>query len=217
MKSKRILFFSYLIAIHVLLVIFAAKSIWGQRLRGVPDRHITAMAHQHNRMDPQVTDGFSVFLGDSITAGLVSSLVDPYSVNYGVNTLTTSRLIHNMKSYESLKRAKRVFLLIGINDISIKQHDGLNERLSSIMNSVPEGTPLVWSLISPTTDNDKNTKISMANEHIRKLCVSRPGCRVVDTWEVLGGLGNEAFTDGLHLSTRGYEAWSRALKKAADL
>jgi lysophospholipase L1-like esterase len=163
-------------------------------------------------MDASVPAGAAIFLGDSITQGLATAAVAPYSVNYGIGSATTGELLDNLPVYKSLRRAGAVFLLIGINDIGRGQTIGLEGRLQAIADAIPAGVPLVWSAIMPAyVDRADPEAIRQANRAIARTCAARPGCVYVDT----GALSDAAlFSDGVHPNTAGYAVWIGALRDA---
>ncbi len=168
----------------------------------------------HRWMDQQVPAGAAIFLGDSITEGLVSSNVAAASVNFGISGLTTGQLLENLPEYRSLERAGVIFLMIGINDLVRGDHEALPARLAQLQQALPAGVPLIWSgIMSAYSRLLPMSVIEASNQGIRRLCQARPGCHYLDTYRLLSGDGAARFPDGIHLDNLAYERWTLAMRE----
>ncbi len=192
-----------------------------------PDyQHYKEMLTYHKWMDEFVPEKSVVFLGDSITQGLATAAVAPYSVNYGIGGEITAELIDALPYYKSLHRARAIVLAIGINDIWQGRQQGLPERYSKILDALPKDRPLIWSSVMPVKTNGgwmkmKESDITEANRTIKSLCERRSNCIFVDTWNVLadsnGRIIQQYFLDdGIHPSSSGYRQWITVLNKAMN-
>jgi lysophospholipase L1-like esterase len=185
-----------------------------------PSPHVSKMVRYHQWMDESVPNKATIFLGDSITQGLATAAVAPYSINYGIGGENTAQLLEAIPSYKSLARVNAIVLAIGINDLSQGMKVGLNDRYEKIVEALPNKIPLIWSAVMPA----RNEKIALsdinnANQTIKTLCSNRGNCVFVDTWSLLadksGQMNSDLFLDdGVHLSPEGYRAWIPALKQA---
>ena len=216
----------WVVAVHLLLLFFIVKT------QSIPkvitkltntninaDPYVSRMVNVHRWMDASVPDKATIFLGDSITQGLATVAIAPYSVNYGIGDENTAQLLEAIPSYKSLARANTIFLAIGINDLSHGQKLGLSDRYRKIVEALPAKTPLVWSAVMPAkSGNITLTDINQVNEVIKAMCVSRANCTYVDTWRFLAKdneINSHLFqNDGVHLNADGYEVWIVALRKA---
>lgn len=224
---------SYIIALHLFVVVLIVKTVFipkltaklgvaptPHRVAAIPDSHILKMVQFHQWMDASVPDKATIFLGDSITQGLATAAVTPYSINYGIGGETTARLLDAMPMYKSLARASAIFMNIGINDLNQGMKVGLNDRYRKIIKALPPKTPLLWSAIMPAHHgNIVWSDIIDANLTIKTLCAKRGNRVYVDTWKFLtdkdGQMINRLFLDdGMHLRPEGYRAWITALKQA---
>src|SRR5690606_20524643 len=149
---RRWLVMAYLIGLHALLAILLLKTDFMPRLKArfapaqtVSKAHVENMLAYHRAMDASVPPGAVVFLGDSITQSLATAAVAPHAINYGIGGATTRDLIGQLPVYQSLTRASRIYLLIGINDLIQGQAAGLDQRLQAIASTLPPGVPIVWS------------------------------------------------------------------------
>ena len=160
-------------------------------------------------LDPQVPAGASVFLGDSITAGLWAPAVAERSVNYGISGATTADVLATIGKLPSIERAGRVYLAVGVNDV----HDGLDGiggRFQAIAAAIPG--PVVWSAVLPTNHpRIKAEDVARVNDAARAVCSARPRCVFVEAPEWRSGY---LLDDGVHLSAAGYAAWTQGLRSA---
>lgn len=160
--------------------------------------------------DPQVPDGATVFLGDSITAGLLTSNLAPRTVNYGISGATTADVLNVIDKLPSVKRASRIYLAVGVNDV----HDGLpgtEDRFRAIATAIPAGTSVVWSAVLPTAHPRISVEaVQRVNEEARAACAARSRCTWVPAPEWREGY---LLADGVHLSGAGYAAWAAALRR----
>jgi lysophospholipase L1-like esterase len=225
----------YLIVLHVISAVFIVTDFipkvkanlgLGVTVELCTNSYLLEMIRFHQWMDDSVPDRAAIFLGDSITQGLATAAIAPYSVNYGIGGEDTAQFIDAVPTYRSLARASVIFLEIGINDIvNIKQDVkiGLNERYQKIMKMLPDKTPLVWSAVMPVGRRGSVlSEITDANNVIKTLCEKRGNCTYVDTWRFLADrngkiIGRFFLDDGVHLSSEGYKAWIAALKQATQL
>lgn len=210
-KATKLALVAYFLLIHALL----AYAIWRpakvMQWRELPSAYQVEIDRTHQRQLPQLPDGWAVFLGDSITAGLIHNRIEPNSINLGIGGQTSLDLLARMPTYQGIERASAVYLMIGINDIWQGKADQLQTTIPALAKAIPASTPIVWSAIAPTVHEHMNAQARYANELIKQVCGSRGNCRYVDTWPALTGLGTSAFVDGVHLSPAGYKAWSTAL------
>lgn len=179
-----------------------------------------------------INSGDIVFLGNSITdGGNFEELFNRKDVkNRGIRsdviTGVQKRLDQVTKGHP-----KKIFLLIGINDIShALSVDTLAARYERLVKEIrmrsPE-TKLYLQSIMPI-NNDfrqyKNLKgreniIPAFNKRIKDIA-SVNGAKYIDLWNVLsdrkGKLKRNYTNDGLHLTGPGYRAWTNHLKPYLD-
>lgn len=175
--------------------------------------HVRMMLVFHHWMDPQVPSGAVIFLGDSITQGLVTTNVAPTSVNFGIGGLKASELLENLPTYASLERAGAIFLLIGINDLSWGNADQLADDLGRLARALPAQVPLVWSAILPAySPSVPMSTIVNTNATIRALCRARADCHFIDTHALLSVGDASLFPDGIHPDLEAYRRWTAAMR-----
>lgn len=190
-----------------------------------PNPYVVESMLAQTRMDASLPDGTAIFLGDSIVQGLATAAVVPHSVNWGINFQTARDLEGNIEKLGAVKRAGRVVLAIGINDLQRGMGDGLPEHLRNIVKHIPEATPLVWSSVMPYGRADRSAEqvaavsaeIVRINAEIRKQCSERPNCRYLETSNFLadanGLIAADYLPDRVHLSPAGYAKWIRAMRE----
>ena len=223
-RLKSSLVLGYIIFLHLLIGVLIFKTNFIPKVRDklfpsapFTNTHGSEMIKYHLAMDGSVPNGAAIFLGDSITQGLATAAIAPFSVNYGIGWATCPEILRNIPTYKSLNRASVIFLLVGTNDIGRKWGAKLPSCYSNLINSLPPDTPLIWSGIMPVySQNARNTEIQKANLTIASLCSRRQNCIYVDTSALCSpdSGGATLFNDGLHPNRTGYQRWIKALKKA---
>lgn len=177
-----------------------------------------------------------VFVGNSITDGAeLQELFDmPNIKNRGI----TSDVINGVSKRiaTTLKgHPKKVFLLIGANDIShnltANKIAANYEQLIKKMRTLSPQTHFYLQSIMPVNNDfgryktmiGKEKVITELNEKIKDIAAAN-GCTYIDLTDALkdpktGKLRREFTNDGLHLTGAGYKAWAKVLEpyvKAAD-
>lgn len=166
-------------------------------------RRIEGIRKHQLQQDRFVPRASTIFLGDSITAGLATNAVTPNAVNYGIGGQTTEALLQAMPDYTSVQRAKLVVLSIGTVDLVSGRTIGLDQRLAALADAIPG--PMLWNAVPPTTHAD----VRSTNATIRQLCAAKPGCTFVQA--PITPL--DLMADGTHLLPSGYEKWIDAMRE----
>lgn len=173
-----------------------------------------------------------VFLGNSITAGTnwAKLLELPNAKNRGISGDITFGVLERLDEVISGKPAK-VFVLIGINDISRNIPDSLILRnYKSIINRIKAGskkTKIYFYTLLPVNaafhkfknHYGKDEHILWLNSEIKKLADKK--VTVIDLYshftDAEKHLKAELTHDGLHLKPEGYQVWAEVLKKGGYL
>jgi lysophospholipase L1-like esterase len=168
-----------------------------------------------------------IWLGDSITdGGEWSELFSHYNtMNRGISADNTFGILYRL--HEIIRRKpKKVFLLIGINDISKHIPDEVILRnYKRIIDSLQLQTPatkIYVQSILPTNNNftlfknhqNKTEHILFINNELKKLCIEKKITYVnlYDAFIDQEGKLNSLYTnDGLHLTGEGYIKWKEVL------
>jgi lysophospholipase L1-like esterase len=171
--------------------------------------------------------GEVVWLGDSITDGGEWGELFPgvVALNRGVSADNTFGILYRL--YEVLRRRPRkVFLLIGINDIARGIPDTVIlrncRRLADSFRLQSPATQLYIQSILPTNNaytnfknhQDRGAQIAAVNKGLQQLCAERK-LVYVDLHSAFvdgdGKLDSRYTNDGLHLTGAGYKRWKEVL------
>lgn len=169
-----------------------------------------------------------IFLGNSLTAGTSwNELLDqPNAKNRGISGDTSYGIIERLEEVVEGKPAK-VFLLIGINDISRNfPVDKILENHRKIVRKIQMDSPdtkIYLQTLLPVNNSytqfpnhyNKDQRIAAVNQGIKHLAQAN-GIGLVDLHpHFLDSKArlNEIYThDGLHLTPQGYELWAEVLR-----
>lgn len=173
--------------------------------------------------------GDIIFLGNSITARAEWNelLQLPQARNRGISGDITFGVVERLHEVTEGKPAK-VFILVGINDISRNIPDSLivqnyHRIIQRIQNASP-GTKIYLQTLLPVNNDftqfknhyNKDGHILTINDQIKKLGKEYK-IEVIDLYpHFLNGenkLDKNLTEDGLHLNAAGYEVWAKILKK----
>jgi lysophospholipase L1-like esterase len=170
-----------------------------------------------------------VFLGNSITDGCEWSelLQNPHAVNRGISGDTSEGVLNRLYQVTRIQPAK-VFLLIGINDLSKNvSPDTVYVNIVKIVSTISRQSPKTKVYVQSILPvNDTFTKfpnhitrmpqVKDLNIRLKNIC-PKLGATFIDLFSVLKNpnddLLNPMYTnDGLHLLGEGYKAWAKAIK-----
>lgn len=175
--------------------------------------------------------------GDSITHGFPLAYLpgqrDSWE-NRGVPTHQTTQLLGQIPSYSL--RAKKIFLLIGINDFLLNPFKSPAEVaqdtgkiIAALQQKYPD-TPIVVQSVLPVTltlgliafpipqnrVSELNRKILDLNTQLQAMTSQKNGLQYLDLHSAFvdnnGELRREFTDDGLHLTEAGYQHWAEKLQ-----
>ncbi|RYZ27313.1 MAG: sialate O-acetylesterase [Chitinophagaceae bacterium] len=169
-----------------------------------------------------------IFLGNSITAGTDwMELLGRTDVrNRGISGDITFGILERLDEVTAGKPAK-VFILIGINDISRNVPDSVilsnyQKIIRRIKNESPK-TKIYFHTLMPVNNEftqfknhyNKDEHILFVNEELKKM-VAKERVTVIDLYPHFLNADkklDKKFTiDGLHLTAAGYKVWAEILK-----
>ena len=173
-----------------------------------------------------------IFLGNSITAGTDwSELLNMDNVcNRGISSDITFGVLERLDEITSGK-PKKVFILIGINDISRNIPDSIilaNYRriITTIKWSSPS-TKIYFHTLLPVNNTFTARNHFNKDEHILnvnaglKNIIKEQGIFLVDLYphflNAENKLDKKYTTDGLHLNAAGYKLWASILRSGGHL
>lgn len=170
-----------------------------------------------------------VFLGNSITDGgeFQELLNMPNVKNRGISSDVISG-VEKRTAQVMLGKPKKLFLLIGINDVShnltVKQLATRYERLVKNIRMLSPSTEVYLQSVMPVNNDFKRYKslvgkektIKAFNKEIERIAKAN-GCTFIDLTPALadpstGKLRRSFTNDGLHLTGAGYKAWMNVVK-----
>ncbi|ARV63288.1 G-D-S-L family lipolytic protein [Nostocales cyanobacterium HT-58-2] len=171
-----------------------------------------------------------IFLGDSLTEeGQWSELLEsPYVKNRGIGGDTTDLILNRLDPVLA-SNPKKVFLMMGINDLlgigkTVKTIEQTLLVYSAILiefqNKVPNTEVFIQSVL-PVNNRitrywQDNNNIVQLNFHLRRLA-KEFSYQYIDIYSHLSDCDNQldvCYTeDGLHLNGRGYLRWKNAIER----
>lgn len=174
-----------------------------------------------------------IFLGNSLTAHMKwdELLGNKWARNRGISGDITFGVLQRLDEVIE-GRPKKVFLLIGINDISRNIPDSLivaNYR--TIVSRIRQGSPrtrIYLQTLLPVNNEftqfknhyNKDSHIAYVNEELKKIA-REFGVTLIDLHPHFQGadgkLDKTLTHDGLHLTIEGYRRWADVLKKGKYL
>ena len=183
------------------------------------------------KSDPIVKDDY-IFLGNSITAGTdwAKLLSLPQAKNRGISGDITFGVLERLQEVIDRQPAK-VFILIGINDISRNIPDevilGNYKKMVSRIRAGSKNTQIYFYTLLPVNASfekfknhyGKDEHILYLNDQIRKFTAKK--VKVIDLYPAFldkeNHLRAELTKDGLHLISEGYQVWKELLIKGGYL
>ena len=156
-----------------------------------------------------------VFMGDSITEGGNFESVINNSKNAGIagDWITKTK---DVVPYVVNYSPRKVYLMIGINSLRVfTLEDCVTQYLEliSLMVSEMPNTEIIIESVLPISVDAQH--IVIFNNFLKEFSVSL-GLKYIDLYslyEVEGKLPDDITTDGLHLSSEGYEKWYEVLRE----
>ncbi len=174
-------------------------------------------------LDSLATGGI-IFLGNSITEGFDFSkyFSNTKIINRGIISDHIDGLIERLETSVIKLKPKKLFILIGINDIGAGDPDSTiianySKLLSTISFELPETQVFVHSIFptSPKWKNCPQKKIMRLNKTIRILA-QKFHFTWIDIYSIFIGedhfIKDELTSDGLHLNHNGYLIWAKKLQ-----
>jgi len=198
-------------------------------LPNLPEHYVKRLAEFKKQ---PIVKGKVIMLGNSITEGgnWKKLLKDSTVINRGISGDVTFGVINRLD--DIIKRQpSKVFLLIGINDLSRKTPDEvILENLFSIVSKIRSGSPsteIFVQSILPTNETFKNFMPNFKGKASSILTINTQLQRYADKMKFTyvdlyskfldaNGLMDAKYaTDGLHLNELGYQHWVSILRSTS--
>ena len=227
---KKSLIILYLIGLHLALALILWKSDFLARLsaRLEPEltEHYHRMVNYHRSIDPLVSAGTIVFIGDSHLQALHTEAVASPSVNYGIGNDTTHGVLLRIPSYPSLDHAAAIVLAIGFNDLRHRSNEEILSQFAKIIDALPPDVPIILNgilpvgkKISPRWLPGPPDRITKLNRDLAALAQRERRITFLDPGPALADPGGHLkptyhLGDEVHLSEAGKRRWIKALQTA---
>ena len=173
-----------------------------------------------------------VFLGNSITdGGEFNELFHVDNIkNRGIRSDVITGVEKRLEQVTS-GHPKKIFLLIGINDVSHNHSVAeLGRRYAALVKKIREQSPdtkLYLQSVMPINSKANRYKSLTGKENVIKgfnreieRIAGEEGAVYIDLWPALsdatGNLKREFTNDGLHLTGSGYKAWTNAIRSFVE-
>jgi len=226
---------AYLILLHVLVVVLIFKTDtyirfvhWLGKPPAIEESRAYQNAAQHQVRRQQTLEAHqTVFLGDSMIAGMNTAHVIPASLNFGIGGDTSKGLIKRLSLYPNLKNAQQIVIGIGINDLPYQSVDTIVQNILDMLRYFSHKQNIyVLGLLPVTKSHSENSQRSLQaiqaiNKQLQTRLLKFGQTTYIEPPEALsdstGYLREDAHLgDGLHLNQRGYALWQQHLKKVMD-
>lgn len=228
---KHRLWWLYLLAIHVGLLLAVAKPDWIARgralLLGRSSEVPAWYADLHGfyrRQDAQLAPARIVFLGDSHLQGLAVSELSADGVNFGIGGDTSAALLTRLPDYQAVRSAKAIVLVIGTNDLTRRDNDQIIANLKQLLAQLP-AVPVLLSTILPVDDREQPQlgkrvpRLLSLRQLFADECAVHSGCQLLDSFALFADESGRFASswheaDGIHLNAAGYARWQQAMQTA---
>lgn len=168
-----------------------------------------------------ITSKDIVFLGNSITDGAEWAEIfdNPRIKNRGISGDRTQGVLDRLYQVTDGK-PKKIFLLIGINDLTAVETSQVIDNIKKIIDRVGTETPktkLYVQSIMPVGERLKNKMdlVPGVNKAIKEYCEQK-GVTYIDLHPALadenGLLRKDYSNDQLHIMGEGYKAWADVIR-----
>lgn len=203
----------------------------GQRHKLPYEGWVQILRQEAVAMANQAPEDLSILAGDSISLWFPETLLPQGQtwLNQGISGDTSEGLINRMPAWQGLQ-PKRIFILIGINDLlkgatPTQVLDNQRKIVQQLKRTHPRSTIVVQSILPHRGESasweGRSRLARIPNDHIRSLnrslaaMTTQEGVLYLNINPLFsdpsGYLRKELTTDGLHLNPQGYLVWSTAL------
>lgn len=170
----------------------------------------------------QGTNHLNVLVGDSLSMWFPARKLPTGKLwlNQGISGDTSSGVLKRL-SFFSKTRPDVIYVMAGINDLRNGVSDETilrNHRriIRTLKQSHPESLIIIQSILPTRHAKIPNTRIRHINEQLAQIAKEQHVNYLnIHNWftDTEGDLREDLTTDGLHLSTRGYDVWRWALQQ----
>ncbi|WP_316432127.1 SGNH/GDSL hydrolase family protein [Leptolyngbya sp. NK1-12] len=203
----------------------------GERHQLTYEQWLDQLRQEANAIVEQQPERLTVLVGDSISLWFPNELLPPerFWLNQGISGETSHGLLKRLDLFEKTK-PETIFVMIGINDLlrgTSDQEilDNQRQIIRDLDAAHPQAQIVVQSILphaKQATWEGRERLLEVSNQRIQDLnkqletLARQEGVYFLDLYPLFanpdGDLRPELSTDGLHLSTQGYQTWSIALQ-----
>jgi lysophospholipase L1-like esterase len=224
-RYRSLVFYSLIIA---LLVITGYNFVRKLKAHHIVEQYLSSnqwLKKVHKYESEPRSKGRIVFLGNSLTENFNLSGIGDSVINRGIGGDFTEGLLLRLDEILSLAPSK-LFIEIGINDIMekvppfevIDNYEKIILRVKKVLPAtkiyVQSNLPVLWKGNFFTSNESMNKAVLKQNERFKKLA-AQYRVTYIDLYPHFltdGSLNPFYTTDGIHLSTEGYNVWRELLK-----
>ncbi|MFE1745409.1 GDSL-type esterase/lipase family protein [Coleofasciculus sp. H7-2] len=174
----------------------------------------------------QGSNRLSVLVGDSLSLWFPQERLPGGSLwlNQGISGDNSRGILKRLSAF-SQTRPDVIYVLAGINDLRQGATDetildNLRQIVRRLRQEHPSSSIIVQSILPTRINTIPNRRIRNLNQQLAILA-QQQGAGYLDIHsrfsDVEGNLRLDLTTDGLHLSSRGYEVWQSALQQAESV
>lgn len=174
----------------------------------------------------QGSNRLSVLVGDSLSLWFPQERLPGGSLwlNQGISGDNSRGILKRLSAF-SQTRPDVIYILAGINDLRQGATDetildNLRQIVRRLRQEHPSSSIIVQSILPTRINTIPNRRIRNLNQQLAILA-QQQGAGYLDIHsrfsDVEGNLRLDLTTDGLHLSSRGYEVWQSALQQAESV
>ncbi len=171
------------------------------------------------KMNANQADGKIIVYGDSLIQGMSPYGLNFKYVNMGVGGYTINQILSLSKTYGA-SGYKIAIIEGGVNDaMGGKTQDEISSDYEKLLGNVSMVDNVYALKVLPIISGARkdvehvNSRISMINSIIDKLCTRKVNCKVIEVpAEFSSDKKNDLyFDDGVHLNKNGYAVWMREI------
>jgi lysophospholipase L1-like esterase len=170
----------------------------------------------------QGSNRLNILVGDSLTLWLPTQGLsqDQFWLNQGISGEHSSHILKRLKAFAQTK-PDTIYVMGGINDLRNGKSDyEILSNMRKIMKELrlqhPQADLVVQSILPTRMSNISNVRIQQLNNHLQYIA-QQEGAHFLNLFpfftDATGNLNIDYTTDGLHLSSQGYEVWQSALQQ----
>lgn len=174
----------------------------------------------------QGSNHLGVLLGDSLTLWFPSKGLPSRQLwlNQGISGENTGQILQRLSAF-SQTRPDTIYVMAGINDLRQGATDetilnNIRQIARRLRLNHPQSQVILQSILPTRLSVISNERIRNLNQQIAAIA-QQEGTGFLNLHSLFadgqGQLGQDLTTDGIHLTSRGYEVWQEALNYAETL